>query len=408
MIPWCVARLVRHFPLGDAGLRRGFVCLLLLVLSVSSVGALQDYLSDDFNRPDSPGLGDRWGTLGAMRIANGLAVGERDKVNFAYRRRGTASFQERDATLTVEVDVRSRARAIAGVFARGFAPGGYVGVLTRDQGAFEVVIARLNQVVPTIQATTLASVPVTTGRGRLRFQVSGDELSLAFNDVLMLAAQDPDRSTSQGAGLLGYNGSFDNFCVTSPTLCAQPFSCEFAPDEPDGTSNAGEWTVTAGSFSQGFRQFTASTAELSLAVPNPLSLMCRPECEISPDQRISARTRLEPAGPFLAGLVARLSATQFYLGAVVGRDGNFFLTIWRYEHDQFFLLNSAPLTLTAIPPFEENLSLLLQGSQLLFAFGGVVPPGQHITAIDDRLTGSGYTGVLGLNTTFIDFSTSPF
>jgi hypothetical protein len=253
----------------------------------------------------------------------------------------------------------------------------YLGMLLGVSGSFTAFIFR-NQGGAWV---ALASAPIATGTGTLRFDVVGSSLKLFLNNSLIVYAYD---SVFTAPGLAGIRGGpgvpFDNFAVSlaERSSTVLPFSDAFTQD--DGAQLSPLWTEQAGNFNVQGGRLRGNDSFVSVATVNGI---------LASDVRVESQVALPATGVQYAGLAARYSGpgdSNMYLAMLLGIDGSCTAFIFRNLNGAWTPLVSAPIaTGTGALRFD------VQGNFLRLSFNGTLV----VSALDSTLTGPGSVGVRG-------------
>jgi hypothetical protein len=190
--------------------------------------------------------------------------------------------------------------------------------------------------------TLLASAPVSSSSGTLRFDVIGTSLGLYLNGALAASAQDSMIAGPGSVGVRGYNPgiSWTNFAanaVTGSSGASLPFADNF--NRPDSPILGGPWVEDAGAIGVSGQQALAQAAGASVATLNGISA-----ADVSVQATVSVGSGTAARSP---GLVARYSGpgdTNLYAGFLTyNPGGSLTADIWRSLNGAWVQLASAPV-----------------------------------------------------------------
>lgn len=318
---------------------------------------------DTFNTLDSPFVSGFWttrlGSLGtqsqqavsqvagtSIMTLNGLALADSIVQTFINVRNGTSAGLV--ARYTGAGDRRMYAATVA------FSGSALTSRIWRNTGA---------------TWTALATAPVPSSSGVLRFEVIGSSLSLFFNGVRVAAAFDTliAGAGAIGARAIGRGVSFDNYLAIAPTppvptIVTLPFVDNF--NRPDTPYVSASWTKRIGSIT------LASNAVVSrIAGPSVMTLANLAVADVS------AQAFVNVGAASAAGLVARYTGpgdANMYVGTLARVAGGYAGRIWRHGAAGWVQLASgAALGGSGTLGFEvvgSSLTLSLNGRQIAAAF----------------------------------------
>lgn len=270
--------------------------------------------TDDFNRANSPFLGPGWN----VNVGDVQVVGS--KASAAPGQAIASLNQLAQADIHLQMDVNVGANQDAGLIARYAGAGAnnyYQGKIVNSNGSlFAQIEKNVNGVV-----TTLASVPVATGIGTLRFEVADNSLRLFYGAVVNINSPDDplplvafaNDSQLTAAGTAGFrtqsgNLSVDNFRASAIALQvpAMPFADDF-DTQSNGEQLGVNWVNRSGNFQVNNQAIVAAPG----LTPSLATLF-----GVSLDHSLAqAKVNVGGVGNY-AGVVVRYSATGYYYGQI--------------------------------------------------------------------------------------------
>ena len=361
---------------------------------------------DDFNYVDSGYLSGYWtNRLGAIGTTNQEAVslvagtsilsvngiGVADSITEAF-------FNIRSGTsvgLVARLSGPGDKRMYAAMIARNGSGNGFTGRIWRNTGT-------------TWKA--LASGPLPTSSGVLRFEVIDTALTLFFNGVRVAAVFDAAIPWPGAVGLrmIGAGCSADNYSAVAPTppvptTVTLPFSDTF--EGPDTTYVSGSWTKQLGNITQ-----TANAVVSRVVGPSVMTLTNMATADSSGQAFVNLTNGSS------AGLVARYGGpgdANMYLGALARVGGGYAGRIWRNSRGVWTLVATAPAIggsgTLRFDVVGSSLTLSLNGRQLAAAYDSTL---SGAGAMGLRFVGAGATAdfysAVGLVPPLVVDATVPF
>jgi hypothetical protein len=341
--------------------------------------------ADNFNRTDNFFLGAGWvQTLGNLQnISNAaqsvtpLAIATLNGVSVG------------DVSVQTDVTLGAVGNQFAGLVARYSGTGDqnmYWGALIGLNGNFEAdIFKNVNGVW-----TQLASTPLVTGTGTLRFDVVGSSLKLYINDVLKANANDASITTPGDVGLrVSSVATEDNFSAAAISLTNQtlPFSDTFT--QANGTRLSSSWLARLGDFHVQSNALVSNVIDpastdplrnLALATVNGIN---------ASNVSVQADVTVGTSGTQFGGPIARYSGPgdqNMYWGTLTFTNNAYEADILRNLNGTWTILASTPITGTI--PTTNTMRLDVAGPSLkLFMNGNLVT-----FASDTALT----TGTVGV------------
>ena len=328
------------------------------------VGAFAELPHIDSFDEDAENLGLEWDQqVNGYRQENGQAV-PMDASSLAVAT--LSGISAVDVSIRADIDVTGEGVCHAGLAARYSGPGDadmYLGALVNLQGTLSAQIWRNVDATWTL----LASGPLPSAAGTVRFDVFDTTLELYFEDQLVATAQDDAIREAGTVGLRSLGGSFDNFHIQQYDA---PKTLFFKIDNHAFTSQS-------------------DSGDLQLATADDVS---------ASDVELTALVDVQ-AG-LHAGLVARYSGPadqNMYLAALVNLDGQYSVQLWRNLDGQWAQLSSQ-----TVASGRGTLSFSVIGSTLSVSLDGQLIDQLTDTTIAD----SGAVGVRGAGGVFESFSAS--
>jgi hypothetical protein len=369
--------------------------------------------SDNFNRQDNFFLGAGW----VQNLGDLANIGQAAQGTSATDIATLQSVSKTDVTTQTDVVVGATGVQMAGLVARYSGPGDsnmYWGAIIGINGAFQADIFRNLAGV----WTELASTPVNTGTGTLRFDVVGPSMKLYLNGTLVTFANDTALTAPGSVGLRANAGNtMDNFSSDIVTLTPNnlPFSDNF--NRPNGqlglnwVDQLGDGQVQNNALVTHVVDPTSSDPNKSLAVETVNGVSAA-------NVTVQADITLAATGLQYSGLVARYSGPgdqNMYWGGIVGVNGAFQAVIFRNVNGTWTQLNpftaigNSTTPLSGTVRFEvvgPSLKLFLNGTLVAFANDTVLTaPGTVGLRSADSITIDNFSAsVLALNNVSLPFS----
>jgi hypothetical protein len=239
--------------------------------------------------------------------------------------------------------------------------------------------------------TQLASAPVGSGAGLLRFDVVGTSLQLFVDNTFVAKATD---ARVAGPGQVGVRGTprsaFDAFNARQlfPTVFYDGFN------RPDAADPGPAWTVMKGGVGVLGGQARATLAGTNLAVRDGVKVK---------DVSLEATVTLPGTGVQETGLVARARDANNYYYAALERDagGAYSVSIYKVVGGVKTRLGAKVTVVSGTGT--GTLRFEVTGNTLKLFFNGELQAG--VGGTDGTFTAAGLAGVRGsLNTTFDNFN----
>jgi hypothetical protein len=338
--------------------------------------------SDNFNRPDAPALGGPWvQPVGAIAVSGQQVVAQSGGASLAVLNGVSAADVSVQAAVSVGAGTAARS---PGLVARYSGPGDtnlYAGFLTYNPGGS--LTADIWRSLNGAWAL-LASVPVSSSSGTLRFDVVGTSLNLYLNDLLTASATDGSITAPGSVGLRGYGAgvSWDDFSASAVTGSGAtlPFNDNF--NRADAPALGSPWAERVGAIGVSGQQALAQAAGASVA-----TLLGISAADVSVQAAVSVGSGTAARSP---GLVARYGGpgdTNFYAGFLTyNPGGSLTADIWRSVSGSWSHLASAPVGSSS-----GTLRFDVQGTSLSLYLNGALAA----SATDGMITAAGSLGLRG-------------
>ena len=347
--------------------------------------------SDDFNRSNSSFAGAYYRTIqGNVGISNNALVGA-GAISVATLNGVSLA----DTTVQADIVVNRVSGQQAGLIARFSGAGNHYHARIRYTGAG--FVGEIYKFAGGAWAL-LATSPVSTGTGTIRFEVIGTNLKLYFGanaSAQMLVAYAYDSALA--AGTTGVRVSagvaLDNFTTNSvavPTSQTLPFSDSFAAN-PSAQQLGSSWQERSGNFSVASGAAVAVGSSTSVATVSGIAVA---------DVAVQGAIVVGPTRA--AGLIARYQTNgSYYLGQVVSNGSVFNAVIYKFKTGTGFTrLNAVSTTFTfgvGVLRFE------VIGTSLKLFFG---PDANNLRlgayAFDATIGAAGQTGIRALKNAAVD------
>jgi hypothetical protein len=355
--------------------------------------------SDDFNRPDSVNLGPSWnsnsGNIGVKAnqlsapAAAGIAIVSLNQLSVP--------------DVALQSDIVVGANQDLGLIARynGGMSNMYLGLLFNRGGVNDAEIWK--NVGGTW--TMLANHNVGSGTGALRFEVTSDSLKLFYGPTgslpsaltLVTFANDSSLTAPGSAGYWTSGGGVtaDNFKAISLTpapLPMAPFTDTFT--QPAGTQLSTNWVNQGGNFSSNGSAIVANAnTAVSLATIYGLPLALA-----NGFNNGSAQADINLVGSpaqAQADVIARYSASGYYMGYVLHSGSSFLAGIYRYTAGASPALVEITAGPVSVPSGAGTLRLVVAGTSLKLYYGPTTgsPPTTLVNFATDSAFAIGTTGI---------------
>jgi hypothetical protein len=337
--------------------------------------------NDNFNRADAPSLGAPWAEVaGAIGVSGQQALAQAAGASVATLNGINAADVSVQATVSVGAGTAARS---PGLVARYSGPGDtnlYAGFLTYNPGGSLTADIWRSLNGAWVQ---LASAPVSSSSGTLRFDVVGTSLNLYLNGTL--AASSTDGMIASGTvGLRGYGAgvSWDDFSASAVTGSGAtlPFNDNF--NRADAPALGNPWAERVGAIGVSGQQAVAQAAGASVA-----TLLGISAADVSVQATVAVGAGTAARSP---GLVARYSGpgdTNFYAGFLTyNPGGSLTADIWRSVAGAWTHLASAPVSSSS-----GTLRFDIQGTSLNLYLNGTLAA----STTDGTITAPGSVGLRG-------------
>jgi hypothetical protein len=353
--------------------------------SVNTIAPPLPPFSDNFNRPDSPNLGNNWvATTGSVGVSSNQAVVTSSFADVVY---AGAALADSDASATVTVPAAGGA---ADLSARYSGPGDsnmYLAQLYFDGShMFAQLWRNLGSWVNLVNDQIAVSPGVPTP---LEFRVQGSSLQMLVNGSVVASVVDTQITNAGLSGLRGTSGAiFDDFSVNTIAPVLPPFTDNFTrPNSPNLGNN---WMTGQGTVGISNNQAVVTSSFADVAAAGPA---------LSNTDVFAVVT--VPAAGGAADLFARYSGpgdSNMYLAQLYFDGSHMFAQLWRNLGSWVNLVNNQIAVSPGVP---TSLEFVVVGSTLEMAVNNTLVA----SAIDTQITAPGLDGMRGTSgAAFSNFS----